>query len=293
MPRGRGEFGDLPREGIGQPDPILLPDPRALFARRAARLRMLANDNPMAEWLRFVARLADAQQSARPPTAAVAVTEGTPPLLAVTHRRAAWWHDALARVLFLADDAAAPPEARAVLRDLRTRDPEPLADAWLRGEPLVGQAGATMAVVAALQVYFTHLVASLPLTDLTLQTDRRVCPVCGQLPVAGVITAAGKAPGTRYLHCGLCATAWNHVRAVCTGCGESKSLALHEIEGGTGAVRAETCDECHGYAKMLYQDKDMDIEPMADDLASLGLDIMVSDAGWFRLAPNPLLPMGV
>jgi FdhE protein len=289
----RGQFGDLPRVGIGQPDPILSPSETTLFARRAARLRALADGHPMAEWLRFVARVADAQQSAAlPPLAAITVTEGAPPLLAVAHRRAAWWHDALAHVVAQTDDAGSPPEARAVLSDLRTRDPEPLADAWLRGEPLAGQAGATMAVVAALQVYFAHLAASLPLAELTLGADRRVCPVCGQSPVAGVITAAGKAPGARYLHCGLCATAWSHVRAVCTGCGESKSLALHEIEGGTGAARAETCDACHGYAKMLYQDKDMDIEPVADDLASIGLDIMVSDAGWFRLAPNPLLPMG-
>jgi FdhE protein len=87
----------------------------------------------------------------------------------------------------------------------------------------------------------------------------------------------------------LCATAWNYVRAACTGCGESKGIALREVEGGTGAVKAETCDACRGYAKMFYQAKDMAIEPFADDLGSLGLDLMVSDAGWSRLAPNPFV----
>jgi FdhE protein len=104
-----------------------------------------------------------------------------------------------------------------------------------------------------------------------------------------VITAAGRTPGVRYLHCGLCATAWNHVRAVCTGCGETKGLTLQEVEGGTGAIKAEACGVCHGYAKVMYQAKDMAVEPMADDLASLGLDMMVSEAGWSRLAPNPLI----
>ncbi len=106
--------------------------------------------------------------------------------------------------------------------------------------------------------------------------------------MAGVITASGQAPGVRYLHCGLCATAWNHVRAVCITCGGSRGLALLEIEGGDGAVQAETCDDCHSYAKMLYQAKDMAVEPMADDLASLGLDMLVGEAGYQR-ASNPLV----
>ena len=96
----------------------------------------------------------------------------------------------------------------------------------------------------------------------------------------------------RYLRCGLCATEWNHVRAVCIGCGESGGLALHAIDGSGGAVKAETCDACRGYAKMLYQASDMQVDPMADDLASLGLDLLVSEAGWSRHAPNPLVLSG-
>jgi FdhE protein len=122
-----------------------------------------------------------------------------------------------------------------------------------------------------------------------LLPQRGRCPVCGFAPVAGVVTAAGRAPGVRYLHCGLCATAWNHVRAVCVTCGGSRGLALHSIEGSDGVVQAETCDECHSYAKMLYQAKDMAVEPMADDLASLGLDMLVGEAGYRRHAANPLV----
>ena len=113
--------------------------------------------------------------------------------------------------------------------------------------------------------------------------------MCGSAPVAGVITAAGWAPGARYLHCGLCAAAWNHVRAVCITCGGSRALALLEIEGGDGLVQAETCDDCHSYAKMLHQAKDMAVEPIADDLASLGLDMLVGEAGYVRNVPNPLV----
>jgi FdhE protein len=107
-----------------------------------------------------------------------------------------------------------------------------------------------------------------------------------------VVTGSGQTPGTRYLHCSLCATAWNHVRAVCITCGESRSVSLEGIEGDSGAVKAETCNECHTYAKMLYQAKDMEVDPFADDLATLGLDVLVAEAGWSRHAPNPLLLIG-
>jgi FdhE protein len=79
------------------------------------------------------------------------------------------------------------------------------------------------------------------------------------------------------------------VRADCTGCGESKGLVLQEIEGGSGAIKAETCDTCHGYAKVLYQANDPAVDPMADDLTTLGVDLAVSKAGWSRLPPDPLV----
>ena len=57
-------------------------------------------------------------------------------------------------------------------------------------------------------------------------------------------------------------------------------------------MKAETCDECGTYSKMAYQAKDMQADPYADDLATLGLDVMVGEAGWSRHAPNPLLLVG-
>jgi FdhE protein len=39
----------------------------------------------------------------------------------------------------------------------------------------------------------------------------------------------------------------------------------------------------------LYQAKDMQVDPFADDLATLGLDVLVAEAGWARHAPNALL----
>jgi FdhE protein len=96
----------------------------------------------------------------------------------------------------------------------------------------------------------------------------------------------------RYLYCSLCSTAWNHVRAVCITCGGARALTLEGIEGDNGAVKAETCGDCRTYAKMLYQTKDTNVDPFADDLATLALDVLVAEAGWSRHAPNPLLLIG-
>ena len=66
------------------------------------------------------------------------------------------------------------------------------------------------------------------------------------------------------------------MRVVCITCGGSGSLSLRGIEGDNGAVRAETCGDCGTYSKLLYAAKDAAGDPVADDLATLGLDVLVS-----------------
>ena len=79
---------------------------------------------------------------------------------------------------------------------------------------------------------------------------------------------------------------------MCITCGESRAISLEGIEGDAGIVKAETCGDCRTYAKMIYQAQDMKADSVADDLASLGLDVLVAEAGWSRHAPNPLLLIG-
>jgi len=301
----KGGWTGSPHGGVKAPDALILPDPMARFARTAARLEVLSAGHPMIDWLRFMARLARAQHAVaiapRPvagPSAAdvqQAVDARMPPLAADGHRRDPAWRDDLAGLIDDADGPTVPAPARAVMADLGDREAgavEALADRFLHGTVDAAEAGAACYVAAALQVYFTRLAAALPAGSLRLLPQRGLCPCCGSTPVCGMVTAAGRNPGTRYLHCSLCAAAWNHVRAVCITCGESRSLLLEDIEGGSGAVKAETCGECRTYAKMLYQAKDLQADPFADDLATLGLDVLLAEAGWARHAPNPLLLVG-
>jgi FdhE protein len=291
--------------GVKAPDPIVLPNPAKRFAATAARLQTLAVGHPMEDWLGFVSRLSWAQHAAATelqlsqiiPDAFVeqAVATGMPPLAADGHRRDPAWRESFALFRDNLETTVMPAEARDAVTELCAADAaaiEGLADAFLHGRIEAPQVASALYVAAALQVYFTKMAASLSASSLRLLEQRGLCPSCGSMPSAGLITASGSTPGTRYLHCSLCATAWNYVRAICITCGDSRSISLEGIEGGDGLVKAETCGACHTYAKMIYQKQDMKADPFADDLASLGLDLLVSQAGWQRHAPNPLLLVG-
>jgi FdhE protein len=291
--------------GVKAPEAILLPDPGKRFSDTAIRLEALATGHPMEDWLRFMAKLARAQSAAvttLPPPAGLeqavveqAVDARMPPLAADGHRRDAGWRDGLAVLLDHFDGGLVPSQIRAVVAALRAREPveiETLADQFLHGNVGAADAGPVLYVAAALQVYFTRMAESLPVSALRLLPQRGLCPCCGSTPICGLVTAAGQTPGARYLYCSLCATGWNHVRAVCITCGDSRAVCLEGIEGDAGIVKAETCGHCHTYAKTVYQAQDMKADPFADDLASLGLDVLVGEAGWSRHAPNPLLLVG-
>lgn len=300
-----GKWTGPAHAGVKAPEPIVLPDPARRFAATAQRLERLADGHPMSAWLLFLAGVARAQHEvatrlapgAAPDPAVVAssIDARIPPLAADGHRRDASWREGLALLLERIDRNGLPDAALKVIEQLRRSDTamqDRLADQFLRGGLAADDAGAATYVAAALQVYFTCTAARLQAEDLRLLEERGLCPCCGSPPVAGIVTASGATPGTRYLYCSLCSAAWNHVRAVCITCGGTRQLALQAIDGDPGLVKAETCGDCHTYAKLLYQIHDMQADPYADDLASLGLDILVAEAGFARHAPNPLLLVG-
>ena len=291
--------------GVKAPDPILLPDPARRFAATAQRLERLADGHPMEAWLHFMAKLSMAQHDAATTLAPAATLDANtiiravearlPPLAADGHRREPSWREGLALLLDRLDTLGLPPAALDVIAQLRRTGEdalEKLADRFLRGGLASAETGAAVYVAAALQVYFTCSAARLAPNDLRLLEERGLCPCCGSPSVSGLITASGSTPGTRYLYCSLCSSAWNHVRAICITCGGTRHLSLQGIEGDPGLIQAETCGDCHTYAKLLYQIRDMQADPYADDLASLGLDMLVGEAGFARHAPNALVLVG-
>ncbi len=98
--------------------------------------------------------------------------------------------------------------------------------------------------------------------------------------------------------CGRCANAAPRVQ--CSRCGAAgKDIAYQSLVGADAgddagaakeaAVRAETCEHCHGYLKILYLEKDPHAEPVADDLGTLALDLLLDERGYERISRNPLL----
>jgi len=79
------------------------------------------------------------------------------------------------------------------------------------------------------------------------------------------------------------------VRVRCTVCGSTDKISFREIDGSGGNIKSENCDVCHSYVKVLYQQTDPTLDPFADDVASLGLDLLVREVGYQRGAMNPFL----
>ena len=305
-----GEIETLAQRSIAR---VRLPVRVTVFARRATRLRELGLGAGIGDYLRFLAVLVDAQHAAlkdlsvsvpTPERIKVSAEHGMPPIQPAEWPRSDEWFRTLRT---LCEALAAHPEFPAGVTETISRIRraprdwiESQADALLQSgeEPI--DAAAAPVLMASLQVHWVASAASFAAHKVSPLDVPGLCPLCGTQPVASVVYAQSPFQGYRYLHCALCATEWHMVRVQCTRCGASgKSIAYQSATIGTQeendgsaaqtAVRAETCEECHGYRKILYQEKDPGVEPVADDLASLNLDLLLGEKGYHRASGNPLL----
>jgi FdhE protein len=285
---------------------LRLPERERVFATRAARLRQQSENgavgHAIGDYLRLMAHLADAQhaaltdlESTLPSAEQIAKAhEFRMPLVPANGwRREEHWRQILVSLcasLARLPDLSAP--AHAVCDRLRTLDPTALeaqADSSLAAQPGAVDAAAAPFLMAALQVYWVDLASRLSSEAVLALDVPGVCPTCGTLPIASVVRADPRSQGIRYLHCALCATEWHMVRVKCSHCYTTQGITYQSIENGPPAIRAECCDTCRTYRKILYQEHDGNVEPIADDLASLALDLLLSEAGYRRAAANPLL----
>jgi FdhE protein len=278
-----------------------LPDPTLLFARRAERFRALAQGNELKSYLLFLADLSAAQLAIQDGFPAAEMPEldarerardfGMPPLDRGRFTADLACEETLDRLLATAGASAMPEAARAALGKVQAADAGTRA-AMMRSvlaDAIPVEAIAEhVFVVAALQVHFARLAAQLDAERLVL-VGEGACPACGSPPVASMVVGWRGAHGTRFCACSLCATMWHTVRIKCTVCGSTKGISYREIDGSAGTVKAETCRECRSYVKILDQQKDSLLDPVADDVASLGLDLLVREEGFRRGAANPFL----
>jgi FdhE protein len=294
--RDMTEIGELAKPAFAR-----LPDPRQVFSQRAERFRFLAQGHDLNPYLLFLASLADAQHRIQdglsdpdlPDQDALrrAREFGMPPLDRAGFSPDPVFEATLERFLAQMDAVEMPDAAAAGHAELRVAGRAERTDmvrsVLAHAIPMEALAHHTL-VAAALQVHFARLAARLDAAALVPVGDG-VCPTCGGPPAASMVVGWQGAHGTRYCGCSLCGTLWNYVRIKCTLCGSTQGISYQEIEGGPGTVKAETCKSCHGYVKILHQHQDPAVDIVADDVASLGLDLLVRETGFKRGGVNPFL----
>jgi FdhE protein len=291
----------IPIGEIAAPPFVRLPDPLTLFATRSLRFRTLAESHQLAPYLLFLAAISECQHRIQKDlpepdlpaddARARAREHAMPPLDRTRFTADAALDATLDRLLALAATIDMPDNARAAIErasgaDAAARDSmvrSVLADA-IPVETLADH----VYVAAALQVHFARLAGRLDPAALVPIGDG-VCPACGGAPVASAIVGWKGAHGTRFCTCSLCATQWHVVRIKCVLCESTAGIAYEELDSGPDTVKAETCENCRGYVKILHQHKNPQLEPVADDVATLGLDILLRESGYRRGAVNPFL----
>jgi len=247
-----------------------------VFLTRARRLATLSAGHAASRWLSALSLLCEAQHASL----------GRPD-----------WSAALDQIAARMSEASLPESARDALARVRDASLEVRAS-WAASlesaNDVHGSAGETpdgavaLFVGAALQVQHTVHASRLRRQDVA-RVDSH-CPVCRARAAVGVITGDAKA---RYLACSRCSSAWHRVRVQCTTCGATSGLEYLALEGGHApGVKAEACARCRTYLKLFYEEERHDVEPLADDAATLALDVLMGEAGWARGGANALITAG-
>jgi FdhE protein len=277
-----------------------------IFSQRAQRLHELAAENS-SDWqpyLQFLAAICTAQQTLLEryaeaewvlSVANTAETLLTPALLSANHSLT----DRLFADLHTLLQQQLSPTAAQVWKELlqlSSEERSQLCQQALNQQLGVAQQDYQIWVNAVVQIIYTHAALNLAATAVKPLPELGFCPCCGTDAVGAVIIGHGELEGLRYLCCGVCNSRWHSVRARCSFCDNSRDLGVHRIEqakeGVLSGAEAECCPSCHAYRKRYRLAKQQYADPIADDLASLALDILLNEEGWQRGGANPFLLMG-
>ena len=285
------------------PDFYLKPD-AAVFQKRAERFQALAPAHELGDFLVFLGHMAQAQHEALATLGHLThpSLDGLVPYQKHQVALPTQWQAVLQHLLTRLTPNA-PAATANIISALQQQD-EATLNAWAKAALSDDEAtslsdkGVKLFILAALQVVWTHWALSSAKDDwqaLDYQGHgpKDSCPCCGTQAVASVIKIDSKLVNLRYVHCPLCQSQWNLIRARCTYCESNKNVALHSIAEQKAApyksVQAESCDDCHGYRKVFSMSKDHMVDPIADDVASLALDLLMNDTEYARGGENPFI----
>lgn len=294
-----------PKEIEGMPDsevPLLvLPQLQQTLNERATRFEQLAK-GPLAEWLSFCAKLARAQALSIEKLTLTPLDEsvvkesfkhGMPPASISTWKAGDDWQQAFDLFVAELEKQSLPKQVQDIVQAFKS------ADQTLIQQQAVDYLNARESEVkpewapflgAILQIIWMRQVEGLKPYVAHYKGQSSLCPVCGSHPVASVVRV-GDRDAHRYLACSLCLSEWYGPRARCTNCETPKEVS---ILGQTqeSLVQGECCDDCHGYLKIMYQSRDPMMDVMADDLASIQVDLALANEDYLRTGRNLFLMAG-
>lgn len=288
--------------GVAKTPFVLQHDPVALFTTRATRFRFLAQSSDLAAYLEFLADLAEMQARLAgqlPPPEPVdaaqqaQATQATLPLINRANLAdRTGLHDYVIALCAEADALSMPDVARQALDAVRSANVgerrQMLANILNDSVP-ADSVAPHLFVAAAVQMYMARLAASLP-ADALKPVSTGVCPACGGKPVTSSVLGLRDIENVRYATCSCCATQWNEVRITCLCCGSTKGISYRSVDTKDATVKAEVCTECDHWVKILYQVRNASLDPVADDVGSVGLDILMrNETDFTRGGFNPFL----
>jgi FdhE protein len=120
-----------------------------------------------------------------------------------------------------------------------------------------------------------------PLTEGT-PWSKGACLICGDAATLAELQGNNL---TMHLRCGRCGADWLFRRLQCVYCGNEDPRTLRYLDSGSRGeiMRAETCEKCKGYIKIIAAFDPTPAELLAvEDLAALHLDYIAQKRGYSR-----------
>jgi FdhE protein len=275
--------------------PLILPPDQYIFRNRSQRAKYLATiQGELAGILNAIAALCDEQDRLGPSEAPVPHVLAPDRPLTWKHRRPdKSWQNSLPKLAATLELGLEHPNGgmRQRLDDMTSELIEHQAIALTSGDIEQIDRNICIPIAAAIQLEQAARAARLSPDFYATSPSDWLCPGCGSQPVASVLVSGGDVHGLRYLCCPMCGIHWNRVRSHCVVCQSSEHVAYFSHPQFSG-IQAEACEDCRAYLKVLNLDAVPGLDPIVDDIASLGLDVLMAAEGYGRIGFNPFLIPG-
>lgn len=283
--------------------PFFLSEDKYIYQHRAKRFTSLSKINTsLSSYLNLCAQICDIQHDINQryccilPSFSVQQRQeqqagGVLPLDYSYWQRDKIWHEMLSCMLSqLKNLPSLPIPAQQAIQQIEARphlELDELVDTLFKGDKIDQFSNHYgVFIIAVLQIYFRQLALQLD-SHAIISAVSDHCPVCGYAACGSRLRP--DSGGLRYLHCGLCETEWHYVRAICTQCHQAEGLAYYTLPEESINMTSESCASCQVYIKQLDQVKYPQADIIADDVASLALDIAMGQKGLVRAQANPFL----